>query len=112
MVNKPSTVVYAIAYIWDLPDAILEPSEKQRLAAALAKETDAVARRFFSAPIRVGTLKVLLKRAGIHDEMYTLSMRQASQHGQWHNSWPQSLCSLLVRLSWYLRELRQEADDD
>ena len=68
MVNKPSTFDEAIAYIWDLPDIILEVSEKQSLAAVLAEKTDAVARRFFSAPspeLWVGTLKVLLQPAGI-----------------------------------------------
>lgn len=68
MVDKPSTADEAIAYVWDLPNTILEPSEKQSLAAALAEKTDAVARRYFSAPspdLWVGTLKVLLKPAGI-----------------------------------------------
>ena len=68
MVNKPSTVDEAIAYIWDFPETILEPSEKQSLAAALAQKTDAAARWFFSAPspeLWVGTLKVLLQSAGI-----------------------------------------------
>ena len=68
MVNKPSTVDEAIAYVWDLPDSVLEPSEKQSLAVALAEKTDAVARRYFSAPdpqLWVGTLKALLKPAGI-----------------------------------------------
>ena len=76
MVNKPSTVDEAIAYIWDLPDTILEPSEKHSLAAALAQKTDAIARRSFSAPsleLWVGRLKVLLKPAGIFSSTaYTL----------------------------------------
>ncbi|KAL3158838.1 hypothetical protein ABBQ32_011563 [Trebouxia sp. C0010 RCD-2024] len=70
MVNKPSTVDEAIAYVWDLPDSVLEPSEKQSLAAALAEKTDAVARRYFSAPspqLWVGTLKASLKLAGLGD---------------------------------------------
>ena len=44
MVNKPSTVDEALAYVWELPNTVLEPSEKQSLTAALAEETDAVAR--------------------------------------------------------------------
>ncbi|DBB01776.1 TPA: hypothetical protein ACH3X1_000393 [Trebouxia sp. C0004] len=64
MVNKPSTVDEAIAYIWDLPDTVLKPSEKHSLTALLAEKTDAVAGRYFSAPgpeLWVGTLKELLK---------------------------------------------------
>lgn len=67
MVNKPSTVDEAIAYVWDVPDTVLEPSEKQSLNALLAEKTDAVARRYFTAPrpeLWVGTLKELLKTTG------------------------------------------------
>ncbi|KAL3150579.1 hypothetical protein ABBQ32_000389 [Trebouxia sp. C0010 RCD-2024] len=69
MVNKPSTVDEPIAYVWDLPESVLEPSEKQSLVAALAEKTDAVARRYFSAPepqLWVGTLKALLTPAGLN----------------------------------------------
>ena len=68
MVNKPSTVDEAIAYIWHLPDTVLKPSEKHSLTALLAEKTDAVAGRYFSAPgpeLWVGTLKELLKPTGI-----------------------------------------------
>ena len=64
MVNKPSTVDEAIAYIWDVPDTVLELSKKQSLNALLAEKTDAVVRRYFSAPHPegwVGTLRELLK---------------------------------------------------
>ena len=67
MVEKPSTVDEAIAYVWDVPDTVIGPADKQRLAAALAEKTDAVARRYFSAPnpeLWVGTLRELLKPAG------------------------------------------------
>ena len=68
MVEKPSTADEAIAYVWDVPDTVIGPADKQRLAAALAEKTDAVARRYFSAPnpeLWVGTLRELLKPAGI-----------------------------------------------
>lgn len=68
MVNKPSTVDEALAYVWALPDTALRLSEKQSIAAALAEKADAVARRYFSSPDPehwVGTLKELLKPAGI-----------------------------------------------
>ena len=48
MVEKPSTVDEAIAYVWDVSDTVIGPADKQRLAAALAERTDAVARRYFS----------------------------------------------------------------
>ncbi len=80
MVKNPSTVDEAIAYLWDTSDTMLGPSEKQSLVAALAEKTDAVARRYFSAPnpeLWVGTLKELLKPTGIcsltcNHDMYTL----------------------------------------
>ena len=80
MVKNPSTVDEAIACVWDTSDTVLGPSEKQSLTAALAEKTDAVARRYFSAPnpeLWLGTLKELLNPTGIfqllcsHD-MYTL----------------------------------------
>ena len=67
MVEKPSTVDEAIAYVWDVPDTVIGPADKQSLAAALAEKTDAVARRYFSAPnpeLWVGTLRELLKPTG------------------------------------------------
>ena len=67
MVGKPSTVDEAIAYVWDVPDAVIRPADKQKLAAALAEKTDVVARMYFSAPnpeLWVGTLKELLKTTG------------------------------------------------
>ena len=60
MVEKPSTVDEAIAYVWDVSDMAIGPADKQSLAAALAEKTDAVARRYFSAPnaeLWVGTLR-------------------------------------------------------
>ena len=60
MVEKPSTVDEAIAYVWDVSDMVIGPADKQSLAAALAEKTDAVARRYFSAPnpeLWVGTLR-------------------------------------------------------
>lgn len=67
MVEKPSTVDEAIAYVWAVPDMMIGPADKQSLAAALAEKTDAVARRYFSAPnpeLWVGTLRELLKPTG------------------------------------------------
>ena len=67
LVEKPSTVDEAIAYVWDVPDTVIGPADKQSLAAALAEKTDAVARRYFSAPnpeLWVGTLRELLKPTG------------------------------------------------
>ena len=64
MVKKPSTVDEAIAYVWDVPDTVIGPADKQSLAAALAEKTDAVARRYLSAPnpeLWVGTLRELLQ---------------------------------------------------
>ena len=46
---------------------MIGPADKQSLAAALAEKTDAVARRYFSAPnpeLWVGTLRELLKPTG------------------------------------------------
>ena len=63
MANRPTGVDEAINFIWAQPDTVLQSSEKQRLSAALAKETDVVARRYFLAPLPeqwVGTLKELL----------------------------------------------------
>ena len=67
MVEKPSTVDEAIAYVWDVSDTVIGPADKQSLAAALAEKTDAVARRYFFAPnpeLWVGTLRELLKPTG------------------------------------------------
>ena len=67
MVEKPSTIDEAIAYVWAIPDTMIGPADKQSLAAALAEKTDAVARRYFSAPnpeLWVGTLRELLKPTG------------------------------------------------
>ena len=50
MVDKPSTVDDAIAYVWAVPDTVIGAADKQRLVAALTEKTDAVARRYFSAP--------------------------------------------------------------
>ncbi|KAL3157238.1 hypothetical protein ABBQ38_001475 [Trebouxia sp. C0009 RCD-2024] len=63
MANRPTGVDEAIKFIWNQPETILQSSEKQRLSAALAKETDVVAKRYFFAPLPeqwVGTLKELL----------------------------------------------------
>ena len=68
MANRPTGVDEAINFIWGQPDTVLQSSEKQRLSAALAKETDVVARRYFLAPLPeqwVGTLKELLAPTGI-----------------------------------------------
>ena len=51
MANRPTGVDEAIKFIWNQPDTVLQSSEKQRLSAALAKETDVVARRYFLAPL-------------------------------------------------------------
>ena len=70
MVKKPSTIDEAIAYVWDIPDMVIGPADKQSLVAALAEKTDAVARRYFSAPnpeLWVGTLRELLKPAGTQE---------------------------------------------
>ena len=67
MVEKPRTVDEAIAYVWDVPDTVIGPADKQSLAAVLPEKTDAVARRYFSAPnpeLWVGTLRELLKPTG------------------------------------------------
>ena len=67
MVEKPSTIDEAIAYVWDVPNTVIGPADKQSLVAALAEKTDAVARRYFSAPnpeLWVGTLRELLKPTG------------------------------------------------
>ncbi|KAL3161222.1 hypothetical protein ABBQ38_009589 [Trebouxia sp. C0009 RCD-2024] len=67
MANRTTGVDEAIKFIWDQPDTVLQSSEKQRLSAALAKETDVVARRYFLAPLPeqcVGTLKELLAPTG------------------------------------------------
>ncbi len=42
MVNKPSTVDEALAYVWSLPETALRLSEKQSIAAALAEKIDTV----------------------------------------------------------------------
>ena len=75
MVEKPSTVDEAIAYVLDIQDTLLEPSEKQSLAAALAGKTDAIARRYFSDPnpeLWVGALKELLTPTGILPMAYII----------------------------------------
>ena len=67
MVEKPSTIDEAIAYVWIIPDTMIGPADKQSLAAASAEKTDAVARRYFSAPnpeLWVGTVRELLKPTG------------------------------------------------
>ena len=67
MVAKPTGVDEAIDFVWSQPDAALTPSQKQSITAALAKETDVVARRFFFAPDPehwVGTLKNLAASRG------------------------------------------------
>ena len=72
MVEKPSTVDEAIAYVWAVPDTVIWPADKQSLAAALAEKTDAVARRYFSAPnpeLWVGTLRELLKPTGTFSQL-------------------------------------------
>ena len=74
MVEKPSTIDEAIAYVWDVPDTVIGPADKQSLAAALAEKTDAVARRYSSAPIPdlwVGTLRELLKPTGTFSQTHT-----------------------------------------
>ena len=38
MVEKPSTVDEAIAYVWDVSDTVIGPADKQSLAAALAEK--------------------------------------------------------------------------
>ena len=67
MVNQPRAVDEALAYVWAVPDEVLQPSDKQTLAVALADKPDAVVRRYFSAPnpeLWVGTLRALLQPAG------------------------------------------------
>lgn len=68
MSSRPSTVDEAIKYVWDLPDSVLKPSDKQSIVATLADKTDGVARRYFSGPTSemwLGTLRQLLKTSGI-----------------------------------------------
>ena len=75
MVGKPSTVDEAIAYVWDIPDTVIGPADKQSLVAALAEKTDAVARRYFSAPnpeLWVGTLREMLKPTGTFSHFSTM----------------------------------------
>jgi len=84
MVNKPSTVDEALAYVWALPDTALRLSQKQDIAAALAERTDAVARRYFSSPDPehwVGTLKQLLKPAGILPSSEAFGYFWKTHHG-------------------------------
>lgn len=67
MASRPSSVDEAIKYVWDLPDSVLKPLDKQRIVATLADKTDDVARRYFSGPSPetwLGTLGELLKTAG------------------------------------------------
>ena len=77
MVKTPSTADEAIAYVWDIPDRVIGPADKQSLAAALAEKTDAVAMRYFSAPnpeLWMGTLRQLLKPTGnFHRHSLTLA---------------------------------------
>lgn len=83
MVDRPDTVDKAIAYIWNLPDTVLEPSEKESLAVLLADKPDAVARRYFFAPgphLWVGTLQKLLKPIGILTGLHSL-MRSPMEQG-------------------------------
>lgn len=39
MVDRSNTIDEAIAYVWDIPDMVLEPFEKERLVATLLKHT-------------------------------------------------------------------------
>ncbi len=67
MVTRPTGVDDAIEFVWGQPETTLTLSQKESIAAALAKETDVVARRFFLAPLAeqwVGTLKKLIEPAG------------------------------------------------
>ncbi len=67
MISRPTGVEDAIKFVWSQPDTLVETSEKQELTAVLAKNTDAVARRYFSAPDPerwVGTLRALLALTG------------------------------------------------
>ena len=89
MANRPTGVDEAIKFIWNQPDTVLQSSEKQRLSAALAKETDVVARRYFLAPLPeqwVGTLKELLAPTGIFAVcgklQLSLRFQEASEHTQ------------------------------
>ena len=89
MANRPTGVDEAIKFIWNQPDTVLHSSEKQRLSAALAKETDVVARRYFLAPLPeqwVGTLKELLAPTGIFavcgNLWLALRFQEASEHVQ------------------------------
>ena len=89
MANRPTGVDEAINFIWGQPDTVLQSSEKQRLSAALAKETDVVARRYFLAPLPeqwVGTLKELLALTGIFaacDRLWEhLRFQEAYEHIQ------------------------------
>ena len=87
MANRPTGVDEAIDFIWSQPDTVLQSSEKQRLNAVLAKETNVVARGYFLAPLPeqwVGTLKELLAPTGIFavcgKPWLTLHFQEASEH--------------------------------
>ena len=76
MASRPSSVDEAITCVWELPDSVLNPSDKQSIVATLADQTHDVARRYFSAPypeLWVGTLKELLRPTGILPAAFTLT---------------------------------------
>ncbi len=67
MVSRPTGVDDAKKFVWSQPDTLLDIWEKRYLTAALAKETDAVASRYFFAPHPeqwVCTLRKLLASTG------------------------------------------------
>ena len=49
-VSRPTGVDDAIKFVWRQPDTLLTTAEKRTLNAVLAKKTDVVASRYFSAP--------------------------------------------------------------
>ncbi|KAA6429218.1 MAG: hypothetical protein FRX49_00614 [Trebouxia sp. A1-2] len=104
MGEKPSTVDEAIAYVWDVPDTVIGPADKQSLAAALAEKTDAVARRYFSAPnpeLWVGTLRQLLKPTGPPEKMIDIRQQlariEAATLNTFHHMFAPSISDLSQR---------------
>jgi len=103
MDSKPSCRKDAIEFVWRQPDAALTSTQKQSIAAALAKDTDHTASLYFLAPIPeqwLGTLKELLAPTGtllvcgkLYMELYTASEQSRCSL----SAWPLSLvCGLRV----------------
>ena len=90
MDSKPSCRKDAIEFVWRQPDTALTYSQKQSIAAALAKDTDHTASLYFLAPLPeqwLGTHKELLAPAGTLPVCGKLCM-------QLHKASEQSQCTL------------------